>query len=431
MKVGFFISNKNFQSVDCRSVESGNPGIGGTWHVFLLVASQLARRDNGIEVTCFVQVRNEKLPYGPDYIIADNPEMAIQLADYKYFDYIIINSYRFSWDNYDYSVITSKLKIIPWCHNFVPKQSELLDTFHKQSKIARVINVGREQMELYIDHPVFDKMDYIYNCVPILSTDIELTKLRSFEQRRNIVTYVGSLVPFKCFHVLASVWPLILKEVPDAELYVIGSGRVYNENAQLGKYNIAESSYENKFMAYLADKNGNILPSVHFVGNLGVEKNDILARTKVGVPNPTGLTETFCISAVEMQAMGAAVTAMESPGYYDTIINGVIVKNRKELARSIITLLKAKEAPLTFESTCQTIKKLFSIDEVIKDWERLLLGDFQTHIHPVFPLRNSRYHMKWLKSCLRKNLNIKTCYIRNIEYIYFQIDRIKRRVRGY
>ena len=47
------------------------------------------------------------------------------------------------------------------------------------------------------------------------------------------------------------IWPDVVKQVPDAQLYVIGSGKVYDENAKLGKYNIAEESYEKKFMSYL------------------------------------------------------------------------------------------------------------------------------------------------------------------------------------
>ena len=92
-----------------------------------------------------------------------------------------------------------------------------------------------------------------------------------------IVTYVGSLVPAKGFHRLAQIWPEVISKVPNAELYVIGNGKVYDRNAKLGKYGISQSDYENQFMKYLTDDEGEILKSVHFCGIVGKEKRDIFA----------------------------------------------------------------------------------------------------------------------------------------------------------
>lgn len=426
MKIGFYIPNKKFSGVDCRFVDKGNPGIGGTWHVFLIVVSQLAKRDNGLEISVFVQEINNNLPEGPTYIICDSPECSVKEADLLNLDFLVLNISGFDWDHFDYSSITSNLKLIAWCHNFVPNHSALLDTFATQNRIARVINVGREQMDLYLDHKVFNKMDYIYNCVPMDPNN----NIKPFANRGHIVTYVGSLMPIKSFHVLASIWPEVLSEIPDAELYVIGSGKLYNENAKLGRYNIAEDSYEKRFMPYLTDSHGDILPGVHFLGNMGFEKNAILAETKVGVPNPTGLTETFCISAVEMQSMGATVTAMSAPGYYDTIINGIIVKNKKQLTKSIIRLLKAKQSPIDNLKIKVVLHDKFSVDRVILDWELLFNQRCVRHIHQTIPLANKYYHLKFLKYAISK-ISCGFSLFKNIEYYFYQYERLRRHIRGY
>ena len=73
---------------------------------------------------------------------------------------------------------------------------------------------------------------------------------------------------------------------------------MYNNNARLGSYGIAEYFYEKKILKPITGDNGQILPSVHFCGVMGAEKFDILNESKVGVPNPSGLTETFGITAV-------------------------------------------------------------------------------------------------------------------------------------
>ena len=38
MKIAIFIDNENIQGVDCRNLENGNPGIGGTEYSILLLA---------------------------------------------------------------------------------------------------------------------------------------------------------------------------------------------------------------------------------------------------------------------------------------------------------------------------------------------------------------------------------------------------------
>ena len=432
MKIAFYIPNEKFQNVDCRKVEYGNPGIGGTWHMFLIVSSQLARRENGIDVTVYVQIVNDNLPTGPNYQVASDPLEAIRLADKASFDYAIINSCMVNWEEVTQMQYHSKMQLIPWCHNFINKQSEYLDLFADTGRIARVVNVSREQMDLYLDHPAYEKMDYIFNCVPYPEGISDKITSLPFECRDNIVTYVGSLVPQKCFHVLAMIWPDVVKQVPDAQLYVIGSGKVYDENAKLGKYNIAEESYEKKFMIYLTDRSGDVLPNVHFMGNMGLEKNEILAKTKVGVPNPTGLTETFCISAVEMQQMGCAVTAMAAPGYFDTFINGKIVGNKKQLTKGIIDLLLAKKPVVQYNETIGRISNLFSVENVIKDWEKLFSNNCEFPIHSN-NVSNMHYHFKRVKIALgkiKKKIPIAN-NLKNIEYFIWQYERVRRHIRNY
>lgn len=43
---------------------------------------------------------------------------------------------------------------------------ENLDFYAKQPNVVRIITVGREQLDLYRDHPAYNKSDYIYNAIP-------------------------------------------------------------------------------------------------------------------------------------------------------------------------------------------------------------------------------------------------------------------------
>lgn len=196
----------------------------------------------------------------------------------------------------------------------------------------------------------------------------------------------------------------------------------------LGDFGIASPKYEKRFLRPLLDTNKAILPSVHFLGNLGLEKYNYLLKSKVGVPNPTGATETFCISAVEMQYMGCCVSAMSAPGYYDTFVNGVITKRSKRaFANNIVKLLKSNEPVEPYTETIERLQKLFSIENVLKDWETLFCGDFTGHIHPIVPMKNRSYRLKWLKEIKR---NLKWTFLL-VESMLSLKDDIKKKIVGF
>ena len=429
MKIAFYVNNSQFPNIDCRNVVEANPGVGGTWHMVLLVASQLAVRNNNIDVTLYSQVKG-LLPEGPKIDNVDTQEQAIYEADKNGFDFIILNYGGFDWAHFDFTRIKSNLRIIVWCHNFCSLSD--LSRFSAETKIAKIIAVGREQMDLYRDHPAFKKTDYIYNCVPFPNDYKERAFQVPYGKRDKVVVYLASLVPAKSFHILADIWPYVLKCVPDAKLYVIGSGKTYFKDAKLGRFGIASHDYENIFMPKLTDEKGNILPSVKFYGNLGCEKYDIMCKAKVGVPNPTGSTETFCISAVEMQNMGCTVTAMKAPGYYDTFFNGIITKrSKKAFAQSVVKLLKSEDPIQSYSEAVDRIQNNFSIESVLKEWEELLITNVNGnyHLHKISPLVNKSYRLKWLKEIIR------ICHmagkIPSVEALLLKMNTIHKLVYGY
>ena len=248
--------------------------------------------------------------------------------------------------------------------------------------------------DLYRDHKIYHKTTYIYNCVPSGNAR-EMVRSAPYHSRRNVVVYVGSLVPFKGFHLLAQAWPQIIEEVPDAEMYVIGSGKLYDKNSQLGEWGVAEESYEKSFMPFLT-QSGKIIPSVHFMGVMGEDKKEILLKSKVGVPNPSGITETFCLSAVEMQMHGCRIATINYPGYLDTVRNGKLFGRRGNLAEVVVELLKSSDNE--YDKSMDYFEEKFSYDSVISRWEELL---HTGEIHYSDKLTNIFYRYKWLKELLR------------------------------
>lgn len=418
-RVAFYLDNSAIRATDCSNALEGNPGIGGTEWLFVAVSSLLANRDNDIETVLYTTASGT-FPVGIENVIVNNLTEAIALADSSGFDYLVVKHLADNITNSRFDVKTKHLQIICWCHIFVCHWE--LDYYANNDLISKVVFVGREMYDLYRDHKIYNKATYIYNCVP--SGDArELVRQAPYHKRKNVVVYVGSLVPFKGFHLLAQAWPQIIEEVQDAEMYVIGSGKLYDETFQLGEWGIAEASYEKSFMSFLT-QSGKIISSVHFMGVMGEDKKEILLKSKVGVPNPSGITETFCLSAVEMQMYGCRIATINFPGYMDTVRNGRLYNRKGNLATVIVELLQSSEN--YYASSMDYFEENFSYETVITKWEELIKTG---NICYADKLTNLCYRFKWLKELLR-------IIKRHLPFLYYMpmVERIlifiERRVYG-
>ena len=394
-KIAFFLKNELLVNTDWREIMNGNPGVGGSEYVIALTAYVLSIQSN-VDVTLIVQKKSQ-FPTGLSIAYADNLRVAIDYCEKNGISYLAFKEYPRWIHEHCFDKLNGNVGLIVWCHNFL--SSFLLDYYIKIPAVKSVICVGREQAELYRDHRLFNKMDYIYNGFPMPSRQEQ--GLLPICQRKNIVTYIGSIVPFKGFHLLAKAWPMIIKKVPDAQLYVIGSGQLYDDNKQLGKYGIAEESYENVFMPFLVDANGKVLTSVHFMGRMGAEKVQIVGETKAGVPNPSGDTETFGIGAIEFETMGCDVVTRRCCGYLDTVCNKQNLYRRrkaKSLAKYVIKALRNPAAQT--DEVYEEIERKFDIRQTVVEWEKLLeaLEKGKSKIHDFnHDIPNLDFRWKWFR----------------------------------
>lgn len=412
-RIGVFIENGFINDVDVTGIKNGNPGIGGTEYLMFMLADMLTNSDNGLDITVFLE-KNQKLPPEIKYKVCDSVENAIMDAEMLDCNYLIL---KHNADNITSGVLhtDSRLKLIVWCHVFICYWE--LDHYASNKDVERIVYVGREHLQLNMDHPSYRKSTYIYNFLDFKGCE-EKVKNNPVSERKNTVTYLGSLVPFKGFHLLAEAWPSVVRDVPDAELYVIGSGKVYDSNATLGTLGVATKEYEAAFLPYLT-KEGELMPNVHFFGQMGSEKENILLKTKVGVPNPTGITETFCLSAVEMQMFGVKIATIKAPGYLDTVRNGILYKKPCQLAESIVELLKSDDSG--YEESMHYFRSEFSKDAVLRHWEDLLNGNFI----PDRRIPNKGYRLKWLKIAVKDMRRIlsKSVKMPNIERLIVFFER--------
>ncbi len=364
MKVGFFLENKYYDNIDFSMPENGNPGIRGTQYMFWQIAYLLSKRN--IEVHMFAP-NISTLPKTLFLHRCETELEAVEMAKKIEIDVIVLRGSEENKSAYDEALRLGQ-KCIVWSHNF--ESNKLANMIADNQMIKANVCVGRQQYERLIDHKAFSKSTYIYNAIDhqnYIPTD---------DAKENIVVYIGSLEKIKGFYKLARVWKKIVRKVPDARLIVLGKGNMGSNN-KLGKYGLASKKSESEFMRHLLDKNQKILPNVNFMGTVGGElKMELMRKAKVGVVNPTGIGETFCIGAIEFQTLKVPVVSKRGNGLLDTVQNentGLLVKNEQQLYHSVVRLLRNNiESEQFGRNGFDFVRKSFNFEGVVDLWEQLL-----------------------------------------------------------
>ena len=362
-EIAFFLYQHNIQEKDLSGLLSKSYRLGGSELEFLLVSLFIEQRDNGIN-SYFLTNFKGKIPHHNSFYVEDLDD-ACRFCVENSIKEIVIDVKQFKEDII--RKYSKKLEFIIWAHNNVGEY--LLNLCLIYPCVKKIVCVSKSQMDTFKDHPSILKACFIYNIILFKDKDFYRKKITSRDQHN--VVYVGCIRPDKGFHALAKAWPDIIAGVSDAQLYVIGNGQLYGKNVTLGQYGIASQEYEDEFMPYLTDDKGKILPSVHFMGLLGDEKYDVMGMCKVGVPNPTGETETFCISGIEMELMGCSVTTLRIPVYEETQMDkNYLFDDEKYIAQYVVKRLL--EEPASFEKLYKFVTEKFAMEKSISQWEHLI-----------------------------------------------------------
>lgn len=394
MNVAFYCKNRNSSQVDCSNLKNGNPGIGGTYYAMLGVTYFLNHETRARHRYYLFAESVDNLPKDMDKVYVENEKDLLDSIEQYKIDILVINKTSDTLDGIIKEVESTGVKIVIWAHCFIPYFE--LGRYADYKNVARIVAVGKEQLMTFCDHRAFKKSTFIYNLC-----NYQLPLPQAFEKRKNNVVYIGSIVSLKGLHLLTNAWPKILDSVPDAQLYIIGSGKLYNQNEKLGKYGIAEYFYEKQLLKPILNEKRQIIPSVHFLGVMGKEKFDVLNEAKVAVPNPSGLTETFGYTAVEAELAGCLVATKKCPGYLDTVVGNenILYDNVSDLAEAVIKLLKTRHYDPS-DARKRLLDK-FSNESIITSWEIL----FDEIENGKLPFHNNIYSQ--LLSSRRKSINRK------------------------
>lgn len=363
MNIGFYFGHMTGKHIDITNLERGNPGIGGTEYQFMLLAYFLSKEKTDWQIYCLIE--NDMFTCEELNIVNIGNNNLLPVINNLKIDILILPKTRFQdLPKIDFP---QHLKLITKCDNYLDSINLRLIEKHKQIK-ANVF-VGKQFYDLYSDCNIIKKTMYIYN---IITDPCEQNIERQINSK--IVVYIGALIKAKGFLELAKIWKDILKEVPDAKLYVIGNGKLYDRDNELGPLGVADKDFEEEFLPYISNENG-LLPNVKFLGLLGDEKYDIFSKASVGVANPSGRTETFCCTVPEMNCATLPVTTINKYSFPDVIINGqtgLLGKNNNEIKKYIIKLLCNEELNKRLGLNAKKFIEKFSPQKMVVQWIELL-----------------------------------------------------------
>lgn len=397
MRIGIIYDDINRDGLDCSQPNKGNPGVGGTQYCYLMLLYFYTIYFPNDSIIVYRHRKSDQLSHMPHeniikYVMTDGLKECVDRAAEDNVDFLLFtHGHLLEICTY---LEDHNIKGIVWVHNWI--RGEYLKAVTKSPMIVRVVFLGQEHYDRYIDHEIIKKAVVIPNMF-----NIDGYPARTAIENHN-VTYVGAIVPEKGFHALAEAWPKVIKSIPDANLYVIGQGNLYGKDIEVGPLGIADAKYEKRFIMFVTDNGGNVLPSVHFLGLLGSEKIDYYLKTSVGIVNPTGVTEVCPISALEMEAAAIPVISKKFNGLPDVVTDGctgVLIKKQKQLAKAIIKLLSDTKKNETMGQMGRAyVQSTFSPEKIVGLWNDMFL-DIINSSTPVLlkPHSNFGNNFKWIR----------------------------------
>ena len=148
---------------------------------------------------------------------------------------------------------------------------------------------------------------------------------------------------------------------------------MYGGNAPAGSMGLTDPHYEKRILQHL--DNDPARYGVVFHGKLGLSKFDIMSRSVLGLPNPTGFSECCPGSVLELSACGNAIVGPRRWGLCDTVVDGVtgyLCSTDDDYVRTAVRLLRDPARAVEMGRAGQRfVSDNFGVSQVCEDWRRL------------------------------------------------------------
>ena len=369
-KIAFYIELKNsIKSLQQSDLNLGNPGVGGTQYLFLLTVKNLNRMYGNKYALLLTDgdfgMEDADIPY---HIVSDEAG-ALRYCTEESIGIITFNANIL--DRVSRNVFDTDIRILVWAHNTLTWKRQCIAA--KTKCIDRIICVSKSQCDNMADTPCVEKCTYINNVIP--EYFYQNSTLTDYSDLK--VVYVGSVMPQKGVHNLIEIWKYVEDVEPKAQLYIFGGANVWNPDAKLGG-NGAVDQYYDRIICKRLNKLAHP-ENIHFMGAKGWKDIDrMIATARVGVVNPSHYMrdETFCMSAVEMEAHGLPIISRQrNDGLNTTIIHGktgFLEKDDENIAAKIVELLQNQQLCRHMGAAARKSSEAFVVQNEIYKWKEIV-----------------------------------------------------------
>lgn len=200
------------------------------------------------------------------------------------------------------------------------------------------------------------------NGIPLEKFNVDVSSL----SHRKPWAYYAS-TPFRGLNLLLQAWPAIKQVVPQAQLHLFSSMKVYH----------AEDSEEQKMM-YETARN---LPGIHYRGSVGQAELRETAQKCRALAYPCTFPETSCIAAMEAMAAGCAIVSTSVGALIETAWhNPLIAPGGNWLpvwSRALIDVLIDDEQYVQLANQNLEIARYYDWNIIASQWLRRFAQDLQ------------------------------------------------------
>jgi len=354
--------------ISVRGLVTGHEAMSGTHSTSLLVADGLAQRgwDVGMLTLDGGRLTETSIVTFNDFTQAHS----------------WLGSNRAVWSYHGDAGIMEKfrkvnIRPVVWSH--IDLSSEISDWLD-QDWITGVITVSDFCRLALLHHSKHRRIGRIYNPLnPFYAGDDGTQRIGLKYPRQAVFSgYVGES---KGAHRVFQCWRHVRRALPDAQLVVAGSAKLYRDDASLGAFGVARPEFEERYIYPLVQEFGSLEKAgVHLVGLLSpVELRSLYQRSSLGVINLNAhnATETFSCSGVEMAACGLRVFSMASAALPETVGftgNAVLVTRPAQLVPAFVEALSQPKDLKNIEAQQLQIRDRYRLSRIVDYWEELLLA---------------------------------------------------------
>jgi len=399
MRIALFLDNRCFFARGALPQPSlGNPGIGGTEYEFLALAELLLAA--GLDLQLLLTVPQAIAGVDGDAIsVVPSLAEGLKAAAQAGADLLILRP-GFATEADWHALEHSPIPLVAWFHNLGCHDQ---GRYEALKALRRWVLVSGPQLDFFRHSRLAHQAVVIPNLVAVPPAHRGPRSLPQALAATDLA-FVGAITPFKGFDRLASQWDWIAERCPGARLHVFGGANLYGggdaAQARAGSPPHDLTPYEEHCRQIL--RRGRHSDRVLFAGSQGLERYEALAQVAVGVVNPSGMDETFCLSAAEFNACGIPVVAARRHALISTVpegLAGLLAGNDQELARCCVELLTDPERAWRLGSQGQAhAENSYGPEVVLAGWQQLFEDVVNGRSAVQLPPQSPWWHEnRWLR----------------------------------